>query len=149
MKIGVLALQGAFEEHIKKLHELGVEAYEIRQLRDLNERPDGLIIPGGESTVMSKLLDDLGMRSKVLEYATSGVPVFGTCAGLILMSKETGDPRCTGLGLIARQNAMPTADNLAVLIPLRNLEILAKSLWCLSVHRISAELVTELMFLPR
>lgn len=108
MKIGVLALQGAFEEHIKKLHELGVEAYEIRQLRDLNERPDGLIIPGGESTVMSKLLDDLGMRSKVLEYATGGVPVFGTCAGLILMSKETGDPRCTGLGLIdctAKRNA--------------------------------------------
>lgn len=57
---------------------------------------------------MSKLLDDLGMRSKVLEYATDGVPVFGTCAGLILMSKETGDPRCKGLGLIdctAKRNA--------------------------------------------
>ena len=108
MKIGVLALQGAFEEHIKILHELGIEAFEIRQLRDLDEKPDGLIIPGGESTVMSKLLDDLGMRNKVLEYAHSGVPVFGTCAGLILMSKETGDPRCTGLGLIdctAKRNA--------------------------------------------
>ena len=87
MKIGVLALQGAFEEHIKKLEELGVEAYEIRQLRDLDEKPDGLIIPGGESTVMSKLLDDLGMREKILDYAKGGMPVCGTCAGLILMSK--------------------------------------------------------------
>ena len=108
MKIGVLALQGAFEEHIKKLEELGVEAYEIRQLRDLDEKPDGLIIPGGESTVMSKLLDDLGMREKILDYAKGGMPVFGTCAGLILMSKETGDPHCNGLKLVdctAKRNA--------------------------------------------
>ena len=68
MKIGVLALQGAFEEHIKKLEELGVEAYEIRRLRDLDEKPDGLIIPGGESTVMSKLLDDLGCKSTECQH---------------------------------------------------------------------------------
>lgn len=108
MKIGVLALQGAFEEHIKKLEELGVEAYEIRRLKDLDEKPDGLIIPGGESTVMSKLLDDLGMREKILDYAKGGMPVFGTCAGLILMSKKTGDPRCNGLKLVdctAKRNA--------------------------------------------
>ena len=100
MKIGVLALQGAFEEHIKKLNELSVDAFEIRQPKDLDEMPDGLIIPGGESTVMSKLLDDLDIRHKILEYAASGMPVFGTCAGLILMSKQTGDARCDGLGLI-------------------------------------------------
>lgn len=108
MKIGVLALQGAFEEHIKKLNELSVDAFEIRQPKDLDEMPDGLIIPGGESTVMSKLLDDLDIRHKILEYAASGMPVFGTCAGLILMSKQTGDARCDGLGLIdctAKRNA--------------------------------------------
>lgn len=108
MKIGVLALQGAFEEHIKKLNELSVDAFEIRQPKDVDEMPDGLIIPGGESTVMSKLLDDLDIRHKILEYAASGMPVFGTCAGLILMSKQTGDARCDGLGLIdctAKRNA--------------------------------------------
>lgn len=108
MKIGVLALQGAFEEHIKKLSELSVDAYEIRQAKDLDEKPGGLIIPGGESTVMSKLLDDLGMRDKIIEYANGGMPVFGTCAGLILMSKETGDKRCKSLDLIdctAKRNA--------------------------------------------
>lgn len=108
MRIGVLALQGAFEEHINKLKELGIEAFEIRQLKDLDEKLDGLIIPGGESTVMSKLLDELNIREKILEYADKGMAVFGTCAGLILLCKNTGDPRCKGLGLLdctAKRNA--------------------------------------------
>ncbi len=108
MKIAVLALQGAFEEHIKKLNELGVDAVEIRQLKDLDDKPDALIIPGGESTVMSKLLDDLNLREKILELANDGMPVFGTCAGLILMSKDTGDERSKALKLIdctAKRNA--------------------------------------------
>lgn len=108
MRIGVLALQGAFEEHIKMLNALGVETFEIRQLKDLSEIPDGLIIPGGESTVMSKLLDELNIREKILDYADKGMAVFGTCAGLILLCKNTGDPRCKGLGLLdctAKRNA--------------------------------------------
>lgn len=108
MRIGVLALQGAFEEHIKILNALGVETFEIRQLKDLSEIPDGLIIPGGESTVMSKLLDELNIREKILEYADKGMAVFGTCAGLILLCKNTGDPRCNGLALLdctAKRNA--------------------------------------------
>lgn len=108
MKIGVLALQGAFEEHIKMLGKLGVEGVEIRQPKDLEQNFDGLIIPGGESTVISKLLNDLNMRDKFLEIADSGVPVFGTCAGLILMSSDTGDPRAVPLCLVnckARRNA--------------------------------------------
>lgn len=108
MRIGVLALQGAFEEHIKMLNALGVETFEIRQLKDLSEIPDGLIIPGGESTVMSKLLDELNIREKILEYADKGMAVFGTCAGLILLCKNTGDPRCKGFGLLdctAKRNA--------------------------------------------
>lgn len=108
MNIGVLALQGAFEEHIKKLNELGVNAYEIRQKKDLDTIPDGLIIPGGESTVMSKLLTELDIRNKILEYAKQEIPIFGTCAGMILLCKETGDKRCNGLSLLdctAKRNA--------------------------------------------
>ena len=108
MRIGVLALQGAFEEHIKMLNALGVETFEIRQLKDLSEIPDGLIIPGGESTVMSKLLDELNIRSRIIECVNDGMCVFGTCAGLILLCKDTGDERCKGLGLLncqAKRNA--------------------------------------------
>lgn len=108
MKIGVLALQGAFEEHIKMLNRLNVQGVEIRQLKDLNQNFDGIIIPGGESTVISKLLNDLNMRDKLLEVANGGVPVFGTCAGLILMSSDTGDSRAEPLCLVdckARRNA--------------------------------------------
>ena len=148
MKIGVLALQGAFEEHIKKLNELSVDAFEIRQPKDLDEMPDGLIIPGGESTVMSKLLDDLDIRHKILEYAASGMPVFGTCAGLILMSKQTGDARCDGLGLIdctAKRNAY--GRQLEALIQQRILRAWTKFRWYLSARRTLPPLVTESMCL--
>lgn len=100
MKIGVLALQGAFIEHVKILNSLGVDAPEIRQVSDLQDDISGIIIPGGESTVMSKLLDDLNLRSCLLEMANSGVSFFGTCAGLILMSSDTSDARCNPLGLL-------------------------------------------------
>lgn len=100
MKIGVLALQGAFIEHIKILNKLGVETVEIRQRNDLLECLSGIIIPGGESTVMSKLLDDLDIRNQLLRLAHDGVPFFGTCAGLILMSCDSGDERCKPLNLI-------------------------------------------------
>lgn len=108
MKIGVLALQGAFEEHIKMLSQLGVKGVEIRQLKDLDQKFDGIIIPGGESTVISKLLRELNMRDKLLEIINEGLPVFGTCAGLILLSSNTGDPKAVPLGLMectAKRNA--------------------------------------------
>lgn len=108
MKIGVLALQGAFEEHIKMLNALNVDAVEIRQLADLENSFDGFIIPGGESTVISKLLNDLNMRDKLLEKINSGAAVFGTCAGLILMARDTGDPKAEPLKLMdctAKRNA--------------------------------------------
>lgn len=108
MKLGVLALQGAFEEHIKMLERLCVQGVEIRQLRDLEQEFDGLIIPGGESTVISKLLNELGMRGRLLEIIGNGLPVFGTCAGLIMMSSDSGDPKAVPLGLMeytAKRNA--------------------------------------------
>ena len=101
MKIGVLALQGAFEEHIKMLAELGVEGIEIRQKSDLEQEYNGIIIPGGESTVISKLLRELDMRDRLSEIIKNkNLPVFGTCAGLILMSEKTGDPKAVPLKLM-------------------------------------------------
>ncbi|MGM5630935.1 pyridoxal 5'-phosphate synthase glutaminase subunit PdxT [Apibacter raozihei] len=88
MKIGVLALQGAFIEHRKKLTELGADSFEIRNKFDLSESMDGLILPGGESTVMGKLLYDLDMLDDLKSKIKEGLPVFGTCAGLILLAKK-------------------------------------------------------------
>lgn len=79
MKIGVLALQGAFAEHEKALTALGAEVKEIRQLRDFDDSFDGIIIPGGESTVMGKLLRELGLFEPVSEYIKNG----GYCLSLI------------------------------------------------------------------
>ena len=87
MTIGVLALQGAFIEHIHRLTELGAQTFEIRQLRDIDREFDGLIIPGGESTVMGKLLRDFDLFDPLLKKIQSGIPVFGTCAGLLLLAK--------------------------------------------------------------
>lgn len=97
MRIAVLALQGAFAEHEQMLHRLGVETVEIRKLSDwqslvsgfpapMRGGVDGLIIPGGESTTQSKLLHDLGLFEPIRKAIIDGLPVFGTCAGLILLS---------------------------------------------------------------
>ncbi|MDR2082051.1 MAG: pyridoxal 5'-phosphate synthase glutaminase subunit PdxT [Candidatus Ancillula trichonymphae] len=89
MKIAVLALQGAFAEHVRALELLDAEAYEIRQLEDFTaQKWNGLVIPGGESTVMGKLLDDLGLSGPIADALRYGLPVLGTCAGLILLSKS-------------------------------------------------------------
>ena len=88
IKIGVLAVQGAFAEHRQILEKLGVEAFEIRQLRDLEQDFDGLILPGGESTVQGKLLHDLGLFEPLHVRIENGFPTFGTCAGLILLAEK-------------------------------------------------------------
>lgn len=88
-KIGILALQGDFEEHEQVLKELGVETGQIRNRQDweANIDLDGLILPGGESTVMGKLLHDLDLFEAIKVKIEEGLPVFGTCAGLILLVK--------------------------------------------------------------
>ena len=88
MKIAVLAVQGAFMEHEKKLEAIGVEHFEIRQKKDLLQNFDGLILPGGESTVMGKLLKDLDLFDILHEKIKNGLPVLGTCAGLILLASS-------------------------------------------------------------
>ena len=113
MKIGVLALQGAFAEHIKMLEKLGVESFEIRKKNDLdnavnNNGIDGLIIPGGESTVIGKLLYDLDLFDDIKKLILEGLPVFGTCAGLILLAREIENDSRTYLGAMdikVRRNA--------------------------------------------
>ena len=91
MQIGVLALQGAFFEHIKMLEALNVEAFEIRQKKDLDKPMDGIVLPGGESTTMYKLLNDLDMFEVIKKKIQAGLPVFGTCAGLLLLAKKVNN----------------------------------------------------------
>ena len=85
MTVAVLALQGAFIEHEHVLEELGVKTVELRQAADLDQPYDGLILPGGESTVQGKLLRELRMFDPLKKQIADGMPVLGTCAGLILL----------------------------------------------------------------
>ena len=87
-QIGVLAVQGAFIEHERILQSLGAEVFEIRQLRDLDRTLDGLVLPGGESTVQGKLLHDLGLFAPLREKIANGLPVLATCAGAILLAEK-------------------------------------------------------------
>ena len=87
MKAAVLALQGAFIEHEQVLQRLGVETVEIRQLKDWQQPIDALILPGGESTVQMRLLKELGLLEPIRQAIADGMPVLGTCAGMILLSQ--------------------------------------------------------------
>lgn len=108
MKIAVLALQGAFIEHERALQKLGAPCVEIRKKEDLTQAFDGLILPGGESTVMRKLLCDLELFAPLREMIMKGLPVMGTCAGLLLLAKTitNGGAPCFGtMPMTARRNA--------------------------------------------
>jgi 5'-phosphate synthase pdxT subunit len=99
MKIGVLASQGAFAEHISILYQLEVEAVPVRLPRELRGM-DGLIIPGGESTSISRLMSDYSLAGEIEALARAGMPVFGTCAGMILMAKKVSGDNMESLGLM-------------------------------------------------
>ena len=93
MRVGVLSVQGAFAEHERAFADVGAETFEIRQRRDLERPFDALVLPGGESTVQGKLLHDLGLFAPLKDRIESGLPVFATCAGLILLAERLeGDP---------------------------------------------------------
>ena len=108
MKIGILALQGAFAEHAAALDSLGAEHFEIRKRSDLAPC-SGLILPGGESTVIAKLLRELELFEPIRAAVQGGLPVFGTCAGLLLLARRIeGDHAAPSLGcmdITARRNA--------------------------------------------
>lgn len=98
MRIGVLALQGAFIEHEKMLAGCGIESFEIRQRKDIETSLDGLILPGGESTTMGKLLKDLNLMEPIRQRISDGLPVMGTCAGLILLANHISGEDTVHLG---------------------------------------------------
>jgi pyridoxal 5'-phosphate synthase pdxT subunit len=87
VKVGVLALQGAVREHIRSIEACGAEGIAIKKAEQLSE-VDGLILPGGESTAMRRLIDKYGFMNALKEFAAEGKPMFGTCAGLILLAKN-------------------------------------------------------------
>ncbi len=89
-RVGVLALQGAFREHVQALERLGATAIEVRTPAELAGL-DGLMLPGGESTTMGLLLESSGLREPITEIVAGGLPVFGTCAGLILLATDLED----------------------------------------------------------
>lgn len=99
MKIGVLALQGDFAMHARALRRCGVEVVEIRKPEQLDDI-DGLIMPGGESTTLLKLMDLWGFVPAIEKFHESGKPIFGTCAGLILAAREVSNPAQSSLKLI-------------------------------------------------
>lgn len=88
MVIGVLALQGAFIEHQKMFEQCGVETFQIRNKHQLHQPMDGIVLPGGESTTMFRILSDQDMVDELKQMIEDGLPTFGTCAGLLLLAKE-------------------------------------------------------------
>jgi len=107
VKIGVLAVQGAFREHLATFAAIGVDGVEVRLPRDLDGIA-GLILPGGESTTMRRLIDRWGLREPILALGRSGVPIFGTCAGMIILSTEIAggeEPVLPLLHVVVERNA--------------------------------------------
>ena len=99
VRIGVLALQGDFALHAKALARCGAEAVEVRKPAELADL-DGLVIPGGESTTLLKLMDEWGFVPAIEKFHAEGKPIFGTCAGLIVLAREVENPPQFSLGLI-------------------------------------------------
>ena len=99
MRIGVLALQGDFALHARALAQCGVEAVEVRKPSELDE-VEGLIIPGGESTTLLKLMEAWDFVPALEKFHRDGKPIFGTCAGLIILAREVESPKQRSLGLI-------------------------------------------------
>jgi len=99
MRIGVLALQGDFGLHARALEKCGVEAVEVRKPLELDE-VDGLVMPGGESTTLLKLMDAWDFVPALEKFHSEGKPIFGTCAGLIILAREVESPKQFSLGLI-------------------------------------------------
>jgi 5'-phosphate synthase pdxT subunit len=109
VRVGVFALQGDVREHLQLITSLGVESIEVRNAEQLAS-VDGLIIPGGESTTISKLIDIFGLRDDLLAYISSGNPVYGTCAGMIMLASEvldaaSGQQSLKAMDITVRRNA--------------------------------------------
>jgi 5'-phosphate synthase pdxT subunit len=98
-RVGVLALQGAYAAHARPLSELGLEAFEVRTPADLDEA-DGLVLPGGESSVHLALIERFGLETPLVAFAKSGRPILGVCAGLILAARVVSSPAQRSFGFV-------------------------------------------------
>ncbi|MDO4497049.1 MAG: pyridoxal 5'-phosphate synthase glutaminase subunit PdxT [Bacteroidales bacterium] len=101
MKIAILALQGAFAEHEQMLQQLGAETFQVRKPADWQQPKDALVIPGGESTAMLKIMNDEQLFAPIKAEIEAGLPVFGTCAGLIMLDRE----HLGTMDILAKRNA--------------------------------------------
>ena len=109
MRVGVFALQGDVREHLRALTSMGVESIQVRNASDLSS-VDGLILPGGESTTISKLIDIFSLRTSLVDFIALGKPVFGTCAGMIMLANEvldaaSGQRSLEAMDISVRRNA--------------------------------------------
>jgi len=107
LTIGVLGLQGAVGEHVKQVESLGIHAIIVKRPSQLNEI-DGLIFPGGESTAMRKLIDQYGFFEPLKQFSKEQKPIFGTCAGMVLLAKELDGSEVVHLGImdiVVKRNA--------------------------------------------
>ncbi len=107
MKVGVLAVQGAFREHARALEHCGCTVLEVRRARDL-EGIEALVLPGGESTTIGKLIFDFGLAKPILKQVEAGLAVFGTCAGAVLLARDiagTDQPRLGRMDIRVQRNA--------------------------------------------
>ena len=100
MILGILSVQGAFAEQETMFRKAGAETFEIRQLADLERPMDALVLPGGESTVQGKLLHELGLFAPLKAKILEGLPVFATCAGLILLAEKLADDPTVWFGVL-------------------------------------------------
>lgn len=138
MKIGILAVQGAFAEHEQMLEQLGAEYIELRKGEDVRQSYDGLILPGGESTVQGKLMRELDMFDTIQSQIKNGMPVLATCAGAILLAQQLSNDAAIHLATLPPGCAPPmlTEDSLIV-FPLMNRSKESVHFRCvLSAHRI-------------
>ena len=148
-KIGILALQGAFAEHEQVLNSLSVQTVQIRNRQDWETHSDldGLILPGGESTVMGKLLHDLDLFEPIKAKIEKGLPVFGTCAGLILLAKTIKQNIWQVWTSVS--HAMPMVVSWAVLSQMLTLRELVRFPWSLFVDQSLKPLDQKLKFYLR
>ena len=116
--VAVLAVQGAFAEHEARLSELGAHCIELRQAADLQQDFDRLVLPGGESTVQGKLLDELGMLEELRARIAEGMPVLGTCAGLILLARDLAAHDDKGTPRLATMDVLVEHAELGKQLPL-------------------------------
>lgn len=99
MAIGVFAIQGDFAAHVRAFRRVGVDAFEVRRANDF-DAAEGIIIPGGESTTMLKFIEEENLADSIIDFARRGKPIFGTCAGAILLAREVYNPTQASLRLI-------------------------------------------------